>query len=940
MEQKIILTGAKVHNLKNVSLSLPKNKMIVFTGLSGSGKSSLAFDTIYAEGQRRYLESLSAYARQFLHQLEKPDVESIEGLSPAISIDQKTASHNPRSTVGTITEIYDYLRLLFATIGKAHCYQCGRPIQNMSIQEIVNAVFSWPDNSKLLLMAPLIKEKKGEHKDLIENIKKDGFIRVRINGVIQRLSEPITLDKKKKHTIEIVVDRLTLSEENHSRIFESIETCLLQSKGLVLIENIDNKKETLFSERLACPHCSISLAEISPRLFSFNSPVGACTECNGLGDKMDFDPDLVIEFPDQPIRNATGKIINIDDTYYGRNAERTIQRYDFDLDTPYKDLTAKQKNILLYGTTEEVKENPYIKGEGSKYGGIFGAWEGLITNLRRRYFQTQSENMRFYFRSFMRSKKCQACNGARLKQTALSIFVGEQNISQLTQKSIKDLLLFFESLKLSSFEEEIARRIIKEILERLSFLNNVGLDYLTLDRKSGTLSGGEFQRIRLATQIGSRLTGVLYVLDEPSIGLHQKDNLRLIETLARLRDLGNTLIIVEHDEETIRQADYVVDIGPGAGKAGGEIIFSGLVDDLYKQDNSVTAAYLNKKLIIEVPKKRRPMKKKVGIKVIGAEENNLKKIDVFFPLSQLICITGVSGSGKSSLIHEVLHKALMRHFYKSKEVPGKHIRIDGLENIDKIITIDQSPIGRTPRSNPATYTGVFGPIRELFAKTKDARIRGYKPGRFSFNVKGGRCEACEGDGLIKIEMHFLSDVFVTCDVCKSKRYNEETLEVKYKGYNIYDVLDMTVNEAFDVFANIPPIAKKLKTLKEVGLGYIHLGQNATTLSGGEAQRIKLAKELSKKSTGKTIYLLDEPTTGLHFADIHNLLNVLNKLVDSGNTVIVIEHNMDVIKTADYIIDLGPEGGDKGGYVVAAGTPEQVAEIPSSFTGQFLAKSLQ
>jgi excinuclease ABC subunit A len=934
---KIKIVGAQVHNLKNVSLEIPRGKIIVFTGLSGSGKSSLAFDTIYAEGQRRYIESLSAYARQFLDKLDKPDVEQIEGLSPAISIDQKSASHNPRSTVGTVTEIYDYLRLLFASIGTPHCFVCGRPIQNMSSQEIFSAIKKEALNTKIMLLAPIAKEKKGEFKDIFTKIKKDGFSRVRINNEIYRIDEAPKLDKHKKHTIEIIVDRLEVKDENDARIFESIETCLQHSNGLILIVDVDSKKETLLSEKLSCAHCNISIPEISPRLFSFNSPIGACPECNGLGANMDFDPMLVVAYPDNPLRICTGKVLNLDGTYYGMSAERTIRRYGFSLDTIYNNLTDKQKNVFLYGSETAVKSNTYQKGEGPRFQGVYGPWEGLITNLRRRYFQTQSEGMRFFFRSFMAAKKCESCNGKRLKKAAQSILIKSQNISDLTGKSIHVLLKFFNDLSLSEKQETIAKQVLKEIKERLGFLMHVGLDYLTLDRKSGTLSGGEFQRIRLATQIGSGLTGVLYVLDEPSIGLHQRDNERLIQTLKKLRDLGNTLIIVEHDEETMREADHIVDIGPGAGRDGGFIIFSGEFKELLECKDSLTADYLTGRKSIEIPKSRRIGKEQNFLSLTGASENNLKNIDLVLPLENFICITGVSGSGKSSLVTDTLHPILMKHFYKSKPRPGAYKEISGLENLDKVITIDQSPIGRTPRSNPATYTGVFGPLRELFAKTREAKIRGYKPGRFSFNVKGGRCEACEGDGVQKIEMHFLSDVYVTCDICKGKRYNEQTLEVKYKGYTISDVLEMTINQANEVFENIPAIAKKLKTLQDVGLGYIHLGQSSTTLSGGEAQRIKLSKELSKKSTGKTLYLLDEPTTGLHFADIQKLLDVLNKLVDGGNTVLVIEHNLDVIKTADHIIDLGPEGGDKGGKIVATGTPEEICKVKRSYTGQFLKK---
>lgn len=939
MQDKIKIVGAKVHNLKNISLELPRHALIVFTGLSGSGKSSLAFDTIYAEGQRRYMESLSSYARQFLDQLTKPDVDHIEGLSPAISIDQKNASHNPRSTIGTITEIYDYLRLLFSSIGTPHCYQCGKKVQSMSIQEMVAETFKQKVDTKLWIMAPLLRQKKGEHKHVFEACQKEGFSRVRVNGDIKKLSEDIVLEKHKKHTIELVVDRLALSEENRSRLTQSIETAVAHTKGQVLIENIDTKQTQLLSETLSCLECGISLEEVSPRLFSFNSPMGACSDCNGLGDKLDFDADLVVEKPHQSIATCTGKVINLNNTIYGRIAERTLKKYGASLKTPFTALNDVQKNILLYGSESPQEDNPFITHDQDDYEGISGKWEGLITNLRRRYFQTQSEGMRFFFRAYMSAKKCASCQGARLKPDALAVTINQLSMLDILSKTVKQLIKAFDELTLTQQQETIAHQVMKEIKQRLSFLNNVGLDYLTLDRKAGTLSGGEFQRIRLATQIGAGLTGVLYVLDEPSIGLHQRDNDRLIKTLKNLRDLGNTLIVVEHDEETIKQADYIVEIGPGAGKAGGHIVFSGNLDAFKKDKTSLTSQYIYGNKKIPVPKNRRQPPKKGALLIEGATEHNLKQINVTFPLGKLICLTGVSGSGKSTLLHDILHKALMRHFYNSKDRPGAHKSIQGLEHIDKVITIDQSPIGRTPRSNPATYTGVFSPIRDLFGQTKEAKIRGYKPGRFSFNVKGGRCEACEGDGVKKIEMHFLADVYVDCDVCKGKRYNDETLEVTYKGHSISDVLKMTINEASDVFKHVPVIITKLKTIQDVGLGYIHLGQNATTLSGGEAQRIKLAKELSKRSTGKTLYLLDEPTTGLHFEDILHLLGVLNRLVDSGNTVVVIEHNLDVIKSADHIIDLGPNGGDGGGNIVCEGTPEKIALHPSSFTGNYLKRYL-
>lgn len=923
---QLVISGARVHNLKNVTVTLPKNQLIVFTGLSGSGKSSLAFDTIYAEGQRRYVESLSAYARQFLDKLEKPDVDTIEGLSPAISIDQKTASHNPRSTVGTITEIYDYLRLLFASIGIPICYVCGKPIQKQSVQEIFEQIMSWEPETSIMILAPLIQGKKGEHRQLIETLQKDGFSRYRLDGKICHTSDPVTMDKAKKHNLEIVVDRLKINTENKDRLFDSLETALKSSKGLVLIEKTDTNETVLFSENFTCPTCQINMGEISPRLFSFNAPYGACKNCNGLGDIYDFDPDLVVEDPSLPARLATQKCLNLDGTYYGERADRLARKYGFSLNTPYKNLTSDQQRVLLYGESETYFESHVI-------------WEGIITNMRRRYYQTASEQMQTFLRGFMTAKACPECSGKRLNKEALAVKIQGLSIADMTGYTIKDLCHFFAAeLILTEKEQLISKLILKEINERLSFLMHVGLTYLALDRKASTLSGGEYQRIRLATQIGSGLTGVLYILDEPSIGLHQRDNQRLIQTLTRLRDLGNTVIVVEHDEETIRLADYVLDIGPGAGKHGGEIIFSGTVPELLADKKSLTAQYLNGIKTIAVPNHRRTQANRF-LEILGAKENNLKNINVKFPLGQLVCVTGVSGSGKSSLINHILYKSLMRHYYQSKDTPGKHDSIQGLEHIDKVITIDQSPIGRTPRSNPATYTQLFTPIRELFAQTRDAKIRGYAAGRFSFNVKGGRCESCEGDGLVKIEMHFLSDVYVTCEVCQGKRYNSQTLEVKYKGLTISDILGLSVDEALPIFENIPQIYSKLAVLNEVGLGYIHLGQSATTLSGGEAQRIKLAKELSKRSTGKTIYLLDEPTTGLHFEDIQKLLKVLNRLVDTGNTVIVIEHNLDVIKTADYIIDLGPEGGDAGGQLIATGTPEDVAKIPASYTGQFLKKLL-
>lgn len=936
---RIKVTRARVHNLKDVCVDLPRNALIVFTGLSGSGKSSLAFDTIYAEGQRRYMESLSAYARQFLDQLDKPDVDHIEGLSPAISIDQKSSTHNPRSTVGTVTEIYDYFRLLFAHIGKPHCPNCGIPVQNQSVQEMCDQIFLWPESPEVMILAPVVHDKKGELKQQIEQIRKDGFSRVKVDGEILKITEEINLDKNKKHSIDIVVDRLKVVPESKSRLFESLETALRQTKGLVTVELVSSGATQMFSELMACPECHFSIPEITPRLFSFNAPVGACTACNGLGHHLDFDPFLVVEDRDMPLDLATKKVVNLQGTYYGRLAEKSAKKYGFTLKNCFNELTDIQKNYFFYGQDSPSDFDPKVYRDPFYEPFPSGQWEGVITNLRRRYVQTKSEPMRVLFQGWMGEAPCKVCHGARLRPEALSVLLAKKNISQLMDYSIEDLFRFIETLKLTKKELEIAKLVVKEISMRLGFLNNVGLNYLSLSRKAGSLSGGEFQRIRLATQIGAGLTGVLYVLDEPSIGLHQRDNQRLIQTLIKLKELGNTLIVVEHDEDTIRIADYVVDIGPGAGKEGGNVLFQGTVPEFLASKESVTAQYLNGNRGIRVPKTRRVSADPKFLTIVGAKENNLKNLTVAIPLGKLVCITGVSGSGKSSLIHDTLHLKMMQHFHQSRVFPGRHDRIEGLEHLDKVITIDQSPIGRTPRSNPATYTSVFTPIRELFAATREAKMKGYKAGRFSFNVKGGRCEACEGDGVVKIEMHFLSDVYVTCEVCKGKRYNTQTLDVKYKGYSIADVLAMTVSEACAVFENIPAIMSKVKTLKEVGLGYIQLGQSATTLSGGEAQRIKLAKELSKRSTGKTMYLLDEPTTGLHFADIEHLLGVLNRLVDGGNTVVVIEHNLDVIKTADHLIDLGPEGGRAGGELIAVGTPEEVAAVERSYTGQFLKKLL-
>ena len=933
MIEHITINGAKEHNLKNVSLSLPKNKMIVFTGLSGSGKSSLAFDTIYAEGQRRYMESLSAYARQFLDQLDKPNVEHIEGLSPAISIDQKSGSKNPRSTVGTVTEIYDYLRILFSSIGQPHCPNCKTKIEKMSIQEIADKVMNFDEDTAITIMAPLVKEKKGEFLDLFNQLQKDGFRRIRLNGNITRLDEVTKLNKQKKHTIELIVDRLTMNQENHSRLFESIETASKQSNGLILVQHNDN--ETLFSEECACPKCNFSIAEISPRLFSFNSPIGACEICNGLGEFKDFDAQLLIKNPDKPIYKATGKIIKLNNTELGLIIKELYYRLDIDYETPFNKLSKKHQNIILYGV-----DNIDEKGFSSQNSTLTNkVWSGLIPLLRKQFNATYSERKRFFYRVYMSNKQCHTCHGDRLNSAARHVKIRSFTLNSFTSMQIKTLKKTIEDISFTKKEVSIIHQVKKEIQNRLSFLDNVGLGYLTLNRKSGTLSGGEFQRIRLATQIGSALTGVLYVLDEPSIGLHQHDNDRLIKTLKTLKNIGNTLIIVEHDDATIKEADHIVEIGPGAGVKGGEIVFNGTTTEFLKS-NCITADYVTGKKAIAIPKYRRKPKNKGVITLKGVSENNLKNITVSFPLGKLICITGVSGSGKSTLIYDVLHKALMKKLHDGKEEPGQYKSIEGVDNIDKVITIDQSPIGRTPRSNPVTYVGVFTAIRDLFTQTPEAKIRGYKAGRFSFNVKGGRCESCEGDGLNKIEMHFLSDVYVTCDVCKGKRFNKETLQVKYKGYNISDILNMTVNKSVELFKNIPSIYNKLKTIQEVGLGYITLGQSATTLSGGEAQRVKLAKELSKKSTGKTLYLLDEPTTGLHFEDIKQLLTVIDKLVDQGNTAIIIEHNLDVIKTADHIIDIGPEGGENGGKIVFSDSPDNTKKYKQSLTAKYLNKLLK
>lgn len=941
MKDKIIIKGAKVHNLKNVSLEIPRDKLVVFTGLSGSGKSSLAFDTIYAEGQRRYVESLSAYARQFLGQMNKPDVEYIEGLSPAISIDQKTTSKNPRSTVGTITEIYDYLRLLYARVGVPHCPKCGKEITQQSIDQIIDRVMELEERAKIQVLAPVVRGRKGTHEKVLENIKKNGFIRARIDGEIYDLTEDeVKLEKNKKHSIEAVVDRLVIKEGIEGRLSDSVETALKLGEGLVIINEIGGE-DTLYSEKFSCPDCGISIEELAPRMFSFNSPFGKCDYCDGLGSLIEIDENLVIPNKDLSIMEGAiacwGEGRLKDDSWTFAFLKALSKEYDFDLNTPIKDLPKKIVNILLYGTDGKRLKVNYVKdGVKATYN---SAWEGEINSLQRRYRETNSDIIKGDIEQYMSDNHCPKCKGARLNKEALAVTVGDKNIYEFTTLSIKEELDFIKGVNFSEKDRIISEQIIKEIVSRLEFLVNVGLDYLNLSRSSGTLSGGEAQRIRLATQIGSALMGVLYILDEPSIGLHQRDNDKLIQTLKHLRDVGNTVIVVEHDEDTIIEADYVVDIGPGAGEHGGEIVAAGTVEEIKKCDNSLTAKYLTGEKKIETPTERR---KGNGnkITVSKAKENNLKNVTVDFPLGVLTMVTGVSGSGKSTLVNEILYKGLNKLINKSKNPVGAHKEIKGYENIDKIIDIDQSPIGRTPRSNPATYTGTFDIIRELFSQTPEAKMRGYKPGRFSFNVKGGRCEACSGDGIIKIEMQFLSDVYVPCEVCKGKRYNRETLEVKYKGKNIDDILNMTVEEGLEFFDHIPRIKNKLQTLYDVGLGYIRLGQPSTQLSGGEAQRIKLAYELSKRSTGKTLYILDEPTTGLHIDDVNRLVQILQRLVDAGNSVVVIEHNLDMIKCADYIVDLGPEGGDKGGTIVATGTPEEICKIKKSYTGQYLSKILK
>ena len=938
--QYIKIRGANENNLKNIDVDIPRNELVVLTGLSGSGKSSLAFDTIYAEGQRRYMESLSSYARQFLGQMEKPDVESIEGLSPAISIDQKSTNHNPRSTVGTVTEIYDYFRLLYARVGIPHCPKCGREIAKQSVDQMVDQIMALPERTKIQLLAPVVRGRKGTHAKLFERAKKSGYVRVRVDGNMYELSEEIALDKNVKHNIEIIVDRLVIKPGIEKRLTDSVENVLQLAEGLLLVDVIDGEPMN-FSQSFSCPVCEISIDEIEPRSFSFNNPFGACPECFGLGYKMEFSEELMIPDPSLSINQGAIAVLGWQSCTDKSSFTRAIldalcKEYHFDLDTPFEDYPKEIHDILIYGTDgKEVKV--YYKGQRGE--GIYPvAFEGLIKNVERRYRETGSQTMKAEYETFMNITPCSACKGQRLKPGALAVTVVDKNISEVTTLSIERLQKFLDELQLTETQQLIGNQILKEIKARISFLMDVGLDYLTLARATGTLSGGEAQRIRLATQIGSGLVGVAYILDEPSIGLHQRDNDKLLATLKHLRDLGNSLIVVEHDEDTMLAADYIVDIGPGAGEHGGQVVAVGNAQEIMKNPNSVTGAYLSGKIRIPVPTER---KKPTGyLKVVGAQENNLKNIDVKFPLGVMTCVTGVSGSGKSSLVNQILYKRLARDLNRARTIPGKHKRIEGLEQVDKVINIDQSPIGRTPRSNPATYTGVFDLIRDLFAGTPDAKARGYKKGRFSFNVKGGRCEACAGDGILKIEMHFLPDVYVPCEVCGGKRYNRETLEVRYKGKNIYDVLNMTVEEAVDFFENVPSIRRKMETLRDVGLSYIRLGQPSTELSGGEAQRIKLATELSKRSTGKTVYILDEPTTGLHFADVHKLTEILRRLSGDGNTVIVIEHNLDVIKTADYIIDIGPEGGDRGGTVVASGTPEEVAKNPDSYTGKYIASILE
>lgn len=940
-KDKIIIKGAREHNLKNVDLEIPRNKLVVFTGVSGSGKSSLAFDTIFAEGQRRYVESLSSYARQFLGQMDKPDVDYIDGLSPAISIDQKTTSHNPRSTVGTVTEIYDYMRLLFARIGIPHCPKCGRVVKKQTLDQIVDQIMALPERTKIQLFAPVVKDRKGEHVKILEDAKKSGYVRVRVDGIIYDLSEEIKLEKNKKHTIEIVVDRLVIRDGIQKRLTESIETVMSLSGGILDVNFPETNEDMVFSQNFACTHCGINISEIEPRNFSFNNPSGACPECSGLGMQMKFDPELIVPDPSLSILqgaiNAPGyNSINSPNGMSRSLFDALSQKYNFSMDTPFKDLPEKVKNIIFYGTKGEKIDIVYKNATGT--GTYSYNFEGIINNLQRRYSET-SETMRAEYEEYMTNTVCPVCHGKRLRPEVLAVTINDKNIADVCEMPIRNIKEYFDSLVLNEREQMIAGQILREINARIGFLIDVGLDYITLARSASTLSGGEAQRIRLATQIGSGLVGVVYILDEPSIGLHQRDNDKLIATLKNLRDLGNSLIVVEHDEDTMLASDYIVDVGPNAGEGGGNIVFSGKVQDLIKCKTSLTGDYLSGRKKIPVPNERRTPAKDAFLTIHKACENNLKNIDVNIPLGVITCVTGVSGSGKSTLVNEILYKTLARDLNRAKVKPGKHENITGIERLDKVINIDQSPIGRTPRSNPATYTGLFDLIRDVFAQTNEAKMRGYQKGRFSFNVKGGRCEACSGDGIIKIEMHFLPDIFVPCEVCGGKRYNRETLEVKYKGKSISDVLDMTVEEALDFFSNLPKLKQKLQTLYDVGLSYVKLGQSSTTLSGGEAQRVKLATELSRRSTGKTMYILDEPTTGLHTADVHRLCDILQRLAEGGNSVVIIEHNLDVIKTADYIIDLGPEGGDGGGSIVCCGTPEEICQNTVSYTAKYLKKYL-
>ena len=935
---QIVVKGARQHNLKDIDISIPRDKLVVITGLSGSGKSSLAFDTIYAEGQRRYVESLSTYARQFLGLMEKPDMDTIEGLSPAISIEQKASARNPRSTVGTVTEIHDYLRLLYAHVGQPVCWKCNDPIEKQSVQQIVDTIFKIKQKTKFYILAPVIRSKKGQHKNLIKQIQKKGFLRIRVDGITYKVDDKINLDKNKKHTIEILVDRLIVEDAMHERITESVELALKLGEGLIVVHELKGK-DHIFSENFACAKCEVSLEELTPRMFSFNSPFGACKKCEGIGTHMEVNPDLVV--PDKNKSLVQGAIVSLGEqprgNWYGSILKSLSKHLNFSFSTPWIKLDKDTRYELLYGSGKTEYQMQYSSDRWS--GTYSGGWEGAIPNLMRRYKQTKSNGVREWIEQFMSMRDCSDCNGTRLKKESRSVLIDGKNLGEISSLSVKNLQVFFNKIKLSKKEEQIANQILKEINQRLSFLNNVGLGYLSLSRSAATLSGGESQRIRLATQIGSQLMGVLYILDEPSIGLHSRDNARLLSTLKTLRDIGNSILVVEHDQETMESSDYIIDIGPKAGKLGGEVVFAGEPKEIYKSKKSLTGKYLSGQRSIEIPKNRR-LKKTSSIKLTGAKGNNLKDIDVEFPLGKLISISGVSGSGKSTLINETLYPIITQHINRSRVYPLEYSSIEGLKFIDKVIQIDQKPIGRTPRSNPATYTGLFTFVRDLFAKLPDSKIKGYKPGRFSFNVKGGRCESCEGDGIIKIEMNFLPYVYVTCEICNGKRYNRETLEIKYKGKSISDVLDMDVDEAIGFFENIPAVTKKLQTLKDVGLGYIHLGQQATTLSGGEAQRVKLSTELSKMSTRKTLYILDEPTTGLHFEDIRILLKVLQQLVDRGNTVLIIEHNMDVIKSSDWVIDLGPEGGDEGGEIIACGTPEMVAEDKKSYTGHFLKDMLK